>query len=173
MIILFSDIQQLNLIMDVLGTPSEDFMSKISSESVCWLYPISSIVIDLPSTYVLLPPGLARTFSPVALVYVPPFQVSQNASPMENEHEWKQWRNSNNSFNLLFFDEGFRTILEYFQFPIYLNFAGIEISRYIRSDVLIKRAHSVTVVNLFGYMCGVSCDFWVDFSIICSHITFP
>lgn len=28
------DIQQLNLIMDVLGTPSEDFMSKISSESV-------------------------------------------------------------------------------------------------------------------------------------------
>lgn len=31
---LFVDIQQLNLIMGVLGTPPEDFMSKISSESV-------------------------------------------------------------------------------------------------------------------------------------------
>lgn len=29
-----TDIQQLNLIMDVLGTPPDDFMSKISSESV-------------------------------------------------------------------------------------------------------------------------------------------
>lgn len=29
-----SDIQQLNLIMEVLGTPPDDFMSKISSESV-------------------------------------------------------------------------------------------------------------------------------------------
>lgn len=33
----FIDIQQLNLIMDVLGTPPEDFMSKISSESVSWI----------------------------------------------------------------------------------------------------------------------------------------
>jgi hypothetical protein len=32
--ILLSDIHQLNLIMEILGTPNDEFMKKISSESV-------------------------------------------------------------------------------------------------------------------------------------------
>lgn len=40
----FLDIHQLNLIMEILGTPGEEFMKKISSESVSSVFEVISRV---------------------------------------------------------------------------------------------------------------------------------
>lgn len=49
----FLDIHQLNLIMEILGTPGEEFMKKISSESVSALFGVISrvFIFRLDSTF--------------------------------------------------------------------------------------------------------------------------